>query len=85
METSLFNIFKTTNVTKPTKAILENSYIVLQGTSKQKALKHITYFLNTIEFWATFDIQIDTIFKKAHKSLSKHAYIHFTKTLFFSK
>ena len=43
-------IFKTTNVTKPTKAILESSYVVLKGTSKQKALKQIAYFLNAIEF-----------------------------------
>ena len=80
MEMSLFNIFKTTNVTKPTKAILESSYIVLQGTSKQKTLKQTAYFLNTIEFRATFDIQIDIIFKKAHKGLSKHAYIHINKS-----
>ena len=33
-ETKLSNIFKTTNVAKLAKAILESSYGVLQGTSK---------------------------------------------------
>ena len=56
METRLFNIFKTTNVTNSTKVIQESSYRVLQVTSKQKTLKH--YFLKAVEFYSTFDIQI---------------------------
>ena len=85
METSLFNIFKTKNVTKLTKAIRESSFIVLQGTSTQKTLKRPVYFLKTVEFWAAFDIQIEIIFKEAHKGLSKHAYIHNNKTTHYIK
>ena len=48
-------------------------------------LKQTTYFLNTIKFWATFDIQIDIIFKKAHKGRSKHAYIHINKSTHYIK
>ena len=59
METRLFNIFKTANVTKLTKAILESSYRVLQVTSRWKTLKQPVYFLRAVEFWSTFDIQID--------------------------
>ena len=88
METRLFNIFKTANVTKLTKAILESSYRVLQVTSKWKTLKQPVYFLRAIEFWSTFDIQIDItlaivweklqnyFFHKPHRSLSNHANIH---------
>ena len=39
-----FNIFKSTNVTKLSKAILEISYTVLQVTSKWKTLKHSPSF-----------------------------------------
>ena len=59
METRLSNIFKTTNVTKLTKVILESSYRVLQVTSKWKTLKQPVYFLRAVEFWPTFDIQIN--------------------------
>ena len=69
METRLSNIFKTTNVTNFTKAILKSSYRVLQVTSKWKTLKQPVYVLKTVEFCSTFDIQIDipcksTLFRK---------------------
>ena len=50
METRLSNIFKTTNVTNLTKVIQQNSYRVLQVTSKWKTLKQPVYFLKAIEF-----------------------------------
>ena len=59
METRLSNIFKTTNVTNLTKVILESSYRVLQVTSKWKTPKQLLYLLKAVEFWPTFDIQID--------------------------
>ena len=58
MEKRLSNIFKTTNITKLTKAILKSSYGVLQNTSKWKILKQSAYFLRDVEFWPTFDIQV---------------------------
>ena len=91
METRLSNIFKTTNVTNFTKAILESSYRVLQVTFKYKTLKQPVYFLKAVEFCSTFVIQIDitlTIFRenlqnhsfpKAHRSLSKHVNIHINR------
>ena len=42
-----------------TKVIQESSYRVLQVTSKQKTLKQLVYFLKTVEFCPTFNIQID--------------------------
>ena len=39
--------------------ILESSYIVLQITFKWKTLKQPIYFLGAVEFWLTFDIQVD--------------------------
>ena len=59
METTLSNIFKTTNVTKLTKYILGSSYRVLQVTSKWKTLKQPVYFLRAVEFRPTFEFQID--------------------------
>ena len=59
METGLSNIFKTTNVTNLTKVIQQNSYRVLQLTSKWKTLKQPVLFLKAVEFWSTFDIQVD--------------------------
>ena len=44
METRLSNIFKNTNLTKLTKAILESSYRVLKLTSKWETLKDLVYF-----------------------------------------
>ena len=44
MENRLSDIFKTTNVTKLTKAILKSSYRILQVTSKCKILKQPAYF-----------------------------------------
>ena len=55
----LSKIFKTTNVTKLTKAIQESSYRALQVTFKWKALEQPVYILRAVEFWPTFDIQID--------------------------
>ena len=52
------NIFKTTNVTKLTKAISKSSYRVLQVTSKWKTLKQLIYFLKAVEFWTNFGVQI---------------------------
>ena len=64
MEKRLSNIFKTTNVTKLTKAILKGSYRVLQVTSKWKTLKQPVYFLRAIEFWPTSDIEISITWEK---------------------
>ena len=65
------------------KVIQENAYRVLQVTSKQKTLKQPVYFLKTVEFCSTFDIQIDitlAIFREKlqdhNNILSKHANIH---------
>ena len=58
MEKKLSNIFKTTNVTTLTKAILKSTYTVLQVTFEWKTLKQPAHFLRTVEFSATFDIQI---------------------------
>ena len=58
METRFSYIFKTANVMKLTRAILENSYRVQQATSKWKTLDRSIYFLRTVEVWATFDVQI---------------------------
>ena len=59
METRLPNIFKSTNVTKLTKFIVESSYAVLQVTSKWKTLKQPVYFNRAVELWSTFDIRFD--------------------------
>ena len=85
MEMRLSNIFKTTNVPKLTKAILESSYRVLQVTYKQKTLKKPVHFLRDVVFCPTSDIQIDInlaillqnyTFYRVHRSLSKHANFH---------
>ena len=44
METRLYNIFKTRNVTKLTKTFLESSYRVLQVAAKCKTLKQPVHF-----------------------------------------
>ena len=59
MKTRLPSIFKTTNVTKVTKFIVESSYTVLQVTSKWKTLKQPVYFNRAVELWSTFDIRFD--------------------------
>ena len=59
MEARLPNIFKSTNVTKLTKFIVESSYTVLQVTSKWKTLKQPVYFNRAVELWSTFDIRFD--------------------------
>ena len=87
MEKRLSNNFKTPNVTKLTKAI-RKSFIEFY---KWKILKQPVYFLSTVEFWPTFDIQISITcaifweklqkytFKKAHRNLAKDANIHFNR------
>ena len=70
METRLSNTFKTTNATNLTKVIQQNSYRVLQVTSKWKTLKQPVYFLKAVEFWHTFDIHVDitlTMFREVAK------------------
>ena len=62
METRLPSIFKTTNLTKFTKTILESSFEVMQVISKRNTLKWPLYYLRAVEFWATFGIQIDINF-----------------------
>ena len=85
METRLFSISKTTNVTNLTKVIQQNSYRVLQVTSKWKTLKQP---VKAVEFWPTFGIHVDitlaifvkscktTLSKKVYRSLLKHVTIH---------
>ena len=74
METRLSNIFKTTNVTKLTKVILESSYRVLQVTSKWKTLKQPVYVLKGVEFWPTFAIQIDITLAIFWEKLQNHTF-----------
>ena len=74
METRLPNIFKTTNVTNLTKVIQQNSYRVLQVTSKWKTLKLLVYFLKAAEFWPTFDIQVDITLAIFRKKLQNHTF-----------
>ena len=50
METTLSNIFQTTNVTSLTNVIQKSSYRVLQVASKSKQLKQPVYFLKAVEF-----------------------------------
>ena len=88
MEMRLPSIFKTTNVSKLNKTILESSYRVLQVASKWKTLKWPVYILGVVAFWATFHIQIDITLpvfweklqnytsEKAYRSFSKHANIY---------
>ena len=95
METRLPNTFKTTNLTYLTKVIQESSYRVLEVTSKQKTLKKPVYFIKTLEFRPTFDIQIDitlaifwktqqnVAFYKAHRSLSKHGNIYINRATYY--
>ena len=74
MEKRLSNIFKTINVTNMTKVIQESSYRVLQVTSKQKTLKQLVYFLKTVEFCPTFNIQIDITLVIFWKKLQIHIF-----------
>ena len=82
MEKRLPNIFKITNVTKLTKAILKNSYRVLRVTSKWKTLKQLVYFLRAAEFWPTFDMQISITLAIFLEKLQNYA---FTKPAEFSQ
>ena len=72
METRLFNIFKTTNVTTWTKFIQQNSYRDLQVTSKWKTLKECVYFLSVVEFWPIFDIHVDITLAIFREKLQNH-------------
>ena len=74
METILSNIFKTTNVTNLTKVVQQNSYRVLQVTSKWKTLEQPVYFLKPDEFWLTFDIQVDIILAIFREKLKNHTF-----------
>ena len=74
METRLPNIFKTTNVTNLTKVIQQNSYRVLQVTSKWKTLKQPVYFLKVVEFWPTFGIQVDITLAIFREKLQNHTF-----------
>ena len=74
METRLSNILKTTNVTNLAKVIQQNSYRVLQFTSKWKTLKQPVYFLKAVEFWPTFDIQVDITLAIFREKLQNHTF-----------
>ena len=74
METRFSNIFKTTNVTNLAKVIQESPYRVLQVTSKSKTLKQSTYFLKAVEFFPTFDIQIDITLGIFREKLQSHTF-----------
>ena len=65
-------MFYTANVTKLTKVILESTYRVLQV--KSKTLKQPVYFLRAVEFWPTFDIQIDITLVIFWEKLQNHAF-----------
>ena len=74
METRLFNIFKTTNVTNLAKIIQESSYRVAQVTSKWKTLKQPVYFLKAVEYCPTFDIQIDITLAISWEKLQNYTF-----------
>ena len=74
METSLSNIFKTTNVTNLAKVIQESPYRVLQVTSKSETLKQSAYFLKVVELCPTFDIQIDISVATFWEKLQNHTF-----------
>ena len=74
METTLSNIFKTTNITKLTKTNLKSSYRILQVTFKWKTLKQPVYFLKAVEFYSTFDIQIDITLPITQRKLQIHTF-----------
>ena len=56
---NMSNTFKITNITNLTNVIQQYSCRVLQVTSKWKTPKQPVYFLKAIEFWPSFDIQVD--------------------------
>ena len=74
METRLSNIFKTANVANLIKVIQQNSYRVLQVTSKWKTLKQPVYFLKAIEFWPTFYIHVDITLAIFWEKLQNHTF-----------
>ena len=89
IEMRLFNIFKNTKVMKLTKVILENSFRVLQVTSKWKTLKQLVYFLKTFGVLLTFKLTYiltkfwemlqNHTFWKAHRRLTKQANININR------
>ena len=72
MEKRLPNIFKTTNVTKLTKAILKRTCRVLQVTCKWKTRKQPVCFFKGC--WPTFDIKLAYTFGYILGKVSK---LHF--------
>ena len=59
METRLYNIFKSKNATKLARPILKSSYKVLLETILSVTLRQPVHFLRTVEFLATFNLQIN--------------------------
>ena len=74
METRLSNIFKSTNVRNLTKVIQQNSYRVLQVTSKWKRLKQPVRFLKVVQFRPPFDIHVDIILAIFRERLQNHTF-----------
>ena len=59
METRLYNIFKSKNATKLARPILKSSYKVLLEAILSVTLRQPVHFLQTVEFLATFNLQIN--------------------------
>ena len=54
--------------------ILESLYFALKVTSKWQTLKQTVYFLRAVEFWPTFNIQIDITLVRFWEKLQNHAF-----------
>ena len=72
METRLSNILKTKNATKFIKTILESTYKVVLGTYNLAAPTQPAFLLKTVEFKATFDIEIVITFAISWKKLRSY-------------
>ena len=72
METRLLNIYKTEKATSLTKVILESFYRILQVTFKWKTLTQPVYFLKTVEFCSSFDVQIYITLAIFREKLQNH-------------
>ena len=59
MDTRLYNIFKSENATKLARPILKSSYKVLLETILFMTCDPACAFLRTVEFLATFNLQIN--------------------------
>ena len=86
METRLYNIFKSKNATKLARPIPKTSYKVLLETRLSVTLRQPVHFLGTVEFLATFNLQINSfgnILRKVAKLyfLENLHKIHFPATL----